>query len=72
MHTLTQMISADMKPALGVTEPAAIALGAAIARRHMNGNPTKLRTTLNSGMYKNAITAAFPTASKPVFLFLQH
>ncbi len=64
MHTLTQMISADMKPALGVTEPAAIALGAAIARRHMSGNPTKLRTTLNSGMYKNAFTCGVPNSKQ--------
>ena len=32
MHTFTQLILDDMKPALGVTEPAAIALACAKAR----------------------------------------
>ena len=33
MHELSQMIKDDMKPALGVTEPGAIAFAVAKARR---------------------------------------
>ena len=37
MNRLTQMIKEDMKPALGVTEPGAIAFAAAKARSYTHG-----------------------------------
>ena len=37
MHELTAMIRADMRPALGVTEPGAIAFCAALAKSHLPG-----------------------------------
>lgn len=37
MHELTRLIQEDMRPALGVTEPGAIAFAASTAKRHAPG-----------------------------------
>lgn len=60
MHELTRLIRADMAPALGVTEPGAIAFCAAKARSLIGGELIHLRMTMNSGMYKNACTCCIP------------
>ncbi|MCI8549564.1 MAG: serine dehydratase subunit alpha family protein [Lachnospiraceae bacterium] len=60
MHPLTALILEDMKPALGVTEPAAIALACAFARSYLTGSVKSLVVSLNSGMYKNAFTCGVP------------
>ena len=60
MHELTQLIRQDMKPALGVTEPGAIAFAAATARRHTHGAIRQITLRLNSGMFKNAFTCGIP------------
>ena len=60
MHPLTELIRADMRPALGVTEPGAIAFAAATARRHTKGAVKQVVLRLNSGMYKNAFTCGIP------------
>ena len=38
MHPLTKLIREDMKPALGVTEPGAIAFAVAKARKYGSSN----------------------------------
>lgn len=63
MRELTRLIKEDMKPALGVTEPGAIAYGVASARARVRGEITKVRVALNSGMYKNAYTCGIPNSS---------
>lgn len=60
MNRLTGIIKEDMKPALGVTEPGAIAFAAASARSYAEGAIRSVRITLNSGMYKNALTCGIP------------
>lgn len=60
MHLLTQLIREDMKPALGVTEPGAIAFAAATAREHLAGDVESVTLRLNSGMFKNAFTCGIP------------
>ena len=60
MHPLTELIRTDMKPALGVTEPGAIAFAAATARRHARGAVKQVFLRLNSGLYKNAFTCGIP------------
>ena len=62
MKELTRLILNDMKPALGVTEPAAIAFAVAKAREQVEGELTEVRLTLNSGMYKNAFTCGIPNS----------
>lgn len=49
-----------MRPALGVTEPGAIAFASATARRHTKGSLKQVVIRLNSGMYKNAFTCGIP------------
>lgn len=63
MNELTRLIKEDMRPALGVTEPGAIAFGVASARAHVQGEVRKVRVALNSGMYKNAYTCGIPNSS---------
>ena len=64
MHVLTELIKSDMKPALGVTEPGAIAFAVSTAKAHMKGDVKKVTLRLNSGMYKNAFTCGIPGTSE--------
>ena len=60
MEELTRLIREDMKPALGVTEPGAIAFVAARAKAETEGEVLRVDVALNSGMYKNAYTCGIP------------
>ena len=62
MDRLTELIKKDMKPALGVTEPGAIAFAVAAAKEHTQGEILKVKVSLNSGMYKNAFTCGIPNS----------
>lgn len=62
MDQLTRLIKEDMRPALGVTEPGAIAFAAATARTYAEGEVQKVTVALNSGMYKNAFTCGIPNS----------
>lgn len=62
MHPLTRLIREDMKPALGVTEPGAIAYAAAKAKSFLNGGVESVHIAMNSGMYKNAFTCGIPNS----------
>ena len=53
-----------MKPALGVTEPGAIAFAVSTAKAHIKGAVKKVGLRLNSGMYKNAFTCGIPGTSE--------
>ena len=69
MHELTELIYKDMVPALGVTEPGAIAFCVAKARSYTRGEPRRVHVTLNSGMYKNAFTCGIPSSQETGNLF---
>ena len=64
MHDLTKLILEDMKPALGVTEPGAIAFAVSTAREHIKGRVGRVVLRLNSGMFKNAFTCGIPGISE--------
>lgn len=64
MKELTKLILEDMKPALGVTEPGAIAYAAAKAKSYVEGEVEQVRVALNSGMYKNVFTCGIPNSSE--------
>lgn len=64
MNELTLLIKEDMKPALGVTEPGAIAFAVASARSHTKGDIKSVNVSMNSGMYKNAFTCGIPNSEK--------
>lgn len=64
MNRLTKLIKDDMKPALGVTEPGAIAFAAAKAKSYTHGEIENVLVSMNSGMYKNAFTCGIPNSSE--------
>ena len=64
MHELTALIRQDMKPALGVTEPGAIAYCVAEARTRVPGELIHLSVSMNSGLYKNAMTCGIPNSTR--------
>ena len=64
MHELTQLIKDDMRPALGVTEPGAIAYAVSKAKSYISGELEQVTLLLNSGMYKNAFTCGIPGTSE--------
>lgn len=64
MEELTRLIRADMKPALGVTEPGAIAFAVASAKKYTKGEIIRVKVALNSGMYKNAFTCGIPNSAR--------
>lgn len=53
-----------MCPALGVTEPGAIAFVVATARKHTAGAVKHITLRLNSGMFKNAFTCGIPNSTE--------
>lgn len=64
MHALTELIKNDMRPALGVTEPGAIAFAVSTAKKHTEGEVKEVFVALNSGMYKNAFTCGIPNSKE--------
>ena len=64
MKQLTKLILDDLRPALGVTEPAAIAFAVATAKNHVTGILQEAHVVLNSGMYKNAFTCGIPNSNE--------
>lgn len=68
MNILTKLIKEDMKPALGVTEPGAIAYAVATAKKVLAEDADieikKVQVALNSGMYKNAFTCGIPNSAR--------
>lgn len=64
MNKLTELIFNDMKPALGVTEPGAIAFATSKARSYTKGEIEEVTLELNSGMYKNAFTCGIPNSDE--------
>lgn len=69
MNELTLLIKGDMKPALGVTEPGAIAFAVAKARSYTTGEIKSVNVSMNSGMYKNAFTCGIPNSEEVGNLF---
>lgn len=64
MKELTKLIFDDMKPALGVTEPGAIAFAVAKAKSYVEGEVECVHVAMNSGMYKNAFTCGIPNSNE--------
>jgi L-cysteine desulfidase len=64
MERLTAWILNDRIPSLGVTEPGAIALAAATARKYVTGIVTHVTVRMTSGLYKNAYTCGIPNTTK--------
>lgn len=50
----------EVKPALGCTEPGAVALAAASAAKYMNKEPEKIHLELSGNIYKNGANVGVP------------
>ncbi|WLD76791.1 L-serine ammonia-lyase, iron-sulfur-dependent, subunit alpha [Mogibacterium neglectum] len=62
MHELIELLKKDMKPALGVTEPGAIAFAVSTACSYLESEADSIDIRLNSGIYKNAFTCGIPSS----------
>ncbi len=50
----------EVKPALGCTEPVAVALAVARAREELEGKPDRVEVVLSSNVFKNGATVGIP------------
>jgi L-cysteine desulfidase len=57
---IIRILKAEVVPALGCTEPASVALAAAIARQAATGTPLSLSVVVSSNVYKNALAVGIP------------
>ncbi len=59
------LIQAGVKPALGCTEPGAVALAAAYAGQALDGDtPLKVEVCVDSNVYKNGVAVGIPGTGK--------
>lgn len=54
------ILSEELVPALGCTEPISVAYGAALARKHLNAFPTKMIIKSSGNIIKNAKSVVVP------------
>lgn len=57
---IASLIKQEVVPAVGCTEPAAVALCAARCRRHLNARPAHIQVWLSGNMLKNAMGVGIP------------
>ncbi len=60
MMDFTQLLQSEIRPALGVTEVGAIALGAARAYAAIGGEVLHIEMGMNGGMFKNSFSCGIP------------
>lgn len=60
MFTLTEFLASEVKPALGCTEPGAVALAVARAREALTGTVTKVDIVVSDGIFKNGASVGIP------------
>ena len=60
--SLKQFLAEEVKPALGCTEPVAVALAVARAREELGAPPESVEVLLSSNIYKNGATVGIPGA----------
>ena len=60
MFTLSQFLASEVKPALGCTEPGAVALATARARECLQGTVIKVHIEVSDGIFKNGASVGIP------------
>ena len=60
IQTYTAILRAELVPAMGCTEPIAIAYAAAILRHALGAEPTALRVELSGNIIKNVKSVIVP------------
>jgi L-cysteine desulfidase len=62
MNILKEVLSHEVFPALGCTEPIAVALAAATAAAEIEGEPEDIRIVVDPGVYKNGLAVTIPNS----------
>ena len=57
---IVEILHREVVPALGCTEPAAVALAAANARKAVGGKPAEISVSVSSNIYKNGVAVGIP------------
>ena len=60
MNILKEVLKHEVFPALGCTEPIAVAWAAALAARELDGDPDRVDVIVDQGVYKNGFAVAVP------------
>ena len=60
MFTITEFLHQEVRPALGCTEPGAVALAVAKACEQLEGRADKLDVVVSNSIYKNGIAVGIP------------
>ncbi len=58
--TLTEFLAEEVKPALGCTEPGAVALAVAKAKEYLQGTVTQAKIIVSDGIFKNGASVGIP------------
>lgn len=61
---LLQIVKQDVFPALGCTEPVAVAYAAAVARKYLNGNLDNMFIRVSKNIYKNGRFVPIPNTNQ--------
>ncbi|GAB1487287.1 L-serine ammonia-lyase, iron-sulfur-dependent, subunit alpha [Aminivibrio sp.] len=62
MFTIKEFLRSEVKPALGCTEPGAVALAVARAREELSGTVKSVMVTVSDSIYKNGVDVSIPGA----------
>ena len=60
MNILSEVLKHDVFPALGCTEPIAVAYAASAAGKQLNGEISEIHISVDPGVYKNGFSVAIP------------
>jgi L-cysteine desulfidase len=60
LNILSQILKHDVFPALGCTEPIAVAYAAGAAGKQLDGEITEIHVSVDPGVYKNGFAVAIP------------
>ena len=60
MFTIKEFLRAEVKPALGCTEPGAVALAVARAREELKGKIDAVSAVVSDSIYKNGVDVGIP------------
>lgn len=59
-HELLELLRSEVVPAIGCTEPIAVALCVARAKEKLGAEPDKIKVLLSKNVYKNALAVGIP------------
>lgn len=60
VFTIKEFLKAEVKPALGCTEPGAVALAVARAREELHGDVESVMVSVSDSIYKNGVDVGIP------------